>query len=153
MRLTEEGLNLRVKNLRSGGEWLRHGTMTWSNRLGAVARMHVRIVEYLEEAEVILNYTANGEPIEQKISCEATVQNGGGYRWWFVCPGCSRRMGVLYLPPAQRVFRCRRCYGLRYRSQQRDLDFLLKPMAAAAGVPRRIARKYLEEAQGILQSV
>jgi hypothetical protein len=42
-------------------------------------------------------------------------------------------------------FRCRKCYKLRYPSQEKDLDFLLKPLAAAAGVSKRTARKALEE--------
>ena len=53
----------------------------------------------------------------------------------------------------KRQFRYRRCYGLRYRGQQRDLDFLLELIAEAAGVPRRIARKYFEEARAVLQDV
>ena len=45
-------------------------------------------------------------------------------RFWFCCPltrsarGCGRRVGRLYLPPNQRVFRCRHCYYLTYRTAQ-----------------------------------
>ena len=41
----------------------------------------------------------------------------GGKRYWFLC-GCGRRAARLYLPPGQRVFRCRDCYNLTYRSAQ-----------------------------------
>jgi hypothetical protein len=141
MLLTEGALQLRVENLRSAGQWHRAGALKWSNDRSVA----FRIVEYLHEAEVVLNYRANGRSMEQKIGCEPTEQFRGGRRWRFLCPGCRRRMDVLYLPPGRSEFRCRGCYGLRYRSQQRDLDFLLKPLATAAGVPRRIARKYLYE--------
>jgi hypothetical protein len=146
MLLTEGGLQLRVENLRHKGQWHRAGSLIWSNNRGPSAGVDFKVAEYLHEAEVVLTYRANGRPMEQKIACEPTEQYPSGRRWWFLCPGCNRRMGVLYLSPGRSAFRCRGCYGLRYRSQQRDLDFLLKPLAAAAGVPRRIARKYLYEA-------
>ena len=41
----------------------------------------------------------------------------GGVRFWFVCPGCSRRVGVLYLAPGHDRFRCRYCLRLAYESQ------------------------------------
>lgn len=47
-----------------------------------------------------------------------------GKRYWFLCPighygdVCGRRVGVLYLPPGQREFGCRRCYDLTYKSCQ-----------------------------------
>jgi hypothetical protein len=149
MSLTEGGHQLRVEKLRHKDQWHRAGSLTWSNDRGRCAGVNFKVAEYLHEAEVVLTYRANGRPMEQKIVCEPTDQFRGGRRWWFLCPGCSRRMGVLYLAPGRTEFRCRGCYGLRYRSQQRDLDFLLKPIAAAAGVPRRIARKYLFEANSL----
>ncbi len=54
--------------------------------------------------------------------------------------------GVLHLPvsPGYTEFLCRKCYGLYYRSQMCDLDFILRPLAAEAYVPKRIARRFLE---------
>jgi hypothetical protein len=150
MLQTEGGLKIRPENLRHSGKWHKAGTITWSKRRRASARISFRVVEYLYEAEVILNFTVNGETMEQKIESVSTVQHDGGRRWWFLCSGCGRRMGVLYLPPGRTDFRCRGCYRLRYRSQQKELDFLLKPLAAELGVPKRVARRYLEEAQGVI---
>lgn len=42
----------------------------------------------------------------------------GGKRFWFLC-GCGKRVERLYLSPGRRVFRCRHCYNLTYRSAQR----------------------------------
>jgi hypothetical protein len=39
----------------------------------------------------------------------------GGFRRWLGCPGCGRRCRSLYYGEA--VLRCRRCLGLKYRSQ------------------------------------
>lgn len=38
----------------------------------------------------------------------------GGERVWFLCPACSRRIGVLYRPPLKPVFLCRHCHDLTY---------------------------------------
>ena len=141
MRRTEEALHFSVENLRSGGKWLRAGVMSWGDR----ASVGFRVIEYCDEAEVFLDYTVNGVPVQQKIPSLTTRQRVGR-RWWLLCPGCSRRMGVLYLPPGAKEFRCRHCYGLRYESQEHDQDFLLFPIMAATGAPKRIARRALREA-------
>lgn len=56
----------------------------------------------------------------------------GGKRFWFVC-GCGRRVGRLYLPPGQGVFRCRHCHSLTYKSaqthDQRLSDLAKNPVA------------------------
>ena len=143
MREAETALQLRVGKLRAKGRWLRSGTMSWAGPQRA--SIAFRVIEYRREAEVVLGYQVNDRQVQQKISCETTYQRVGR-RWWFLCPGCGRRMGVLYLPPGRMDFRCRDCYRIRYRSQEKDLDFILRPIMVATGVPRRIARRLLQEA-------
>lgn len=41
-----------------------------------------------------------------------------GKRFWFSCPLCKRRVGVLLKRPASPVLGCRRCLGLRYRKSR-----------------------------------
>jgi hypothetical protein len=53
----------------------------------------------------------------QSIRLTRTRPHLGGERYWFLCD-CARRAGRIYLPPGQRIFRCRRCYYLTYRSAQ-----------------------------------
>jgi hypothetical protein len=53
----------------------------------------------------------------QTIRLAVTYPHFGGDRFWFICE-CSMRAGRLYLPPGKRVFRCRDCYELTYRSSQ-----------------------------------
>src|SRR4051794_24279757 len=44
----------------------------------------------------------------------ATVPPFGGRRWWYLCPRCRRRCGVLFLAnPDEPVF-CRTCRPVRY---------------------------------------
>lgn len=56
--------------------------------------------------------------VEQQLIPVGTVRpHLGGKRFWFQC-GCGKRVGRLYMPPGQQVFRCRHCYNLTYRSAQ-----------------------------------
>ena len=45
----------------------------------------------------------------------------GGYRVWFLCPDCGRRVALLYLPISGRA-RCRRCLNLDYDSQRESKE-------------------------------
>lgn len=42
----------------------------------------------------------------------------GGKRFWFKCPTCAHRVGVLYQHPLSRTVGCRKCLGLKYRQQR-----------------------------------
>ena len=53
----------------------------------------------------------------QTVRLAVTQPHFGGERFWFICE-CGRRVGRLYLPHEQTIFRCRQCYELTYRSAQ-----------------------------------
>lgn len=53
----------------------------------------------------------------QEVEIVSTPGNLGGRLRWFVCPGCGRRAGKLYLPKEDTVFLCWRCHRLEYRQQ------------------------------------
>lgn len=42
----------------------------------------------------------------------------GGRRYWFLCPICQRKRGVLYLNPINRIMQCRKCLGMSYWQQR-----------------------------------
>ncbi len=54
---------------------------------------------------------------EQTIPVTTVRPHLGGTRFWFLC-ACGKPAGRLYLPPGQRIFRCRHCCNLTYRSAQ-----------------------------------
>ena len=56
--------------------------------------------------------------IEQCILFEFTPCHFGGYRTWFQCPGCRKRVGVLC--GYGELFLCRHCYRLPYRSKSEN---------------------------------
>lgn len=51
------------------------------------------------------------------ISVEKNSCNYGGFRYFFKCPLCHKRMRFLYLV-AQSIFLCRSCLNLGYNSQR-----------------------------------
>jgi hypothetical protein len=55
------------------------------------------------------------EDIEQVINFDRTPCNYGGYRLWFLCSHCSKRVAVIYI--AGKYFLCRHCHNLAYDSQ------------------------------------
>lgn len=71
----------------------------------------------------------------QSVQLSYSRCNYGGIRYWFLCPGCDRRVGVLYRKPLEETFFCRTCQSLtyqliKYRRSQHEL--LMKVLHRAA---------------------
>ncbi len=58
-------------------------------------------------------------------------------QYWFLCPRCHRRCGVLYLPPQQAELRCRQCWDLHYHSQQTTKNQRARERRYGMRVPQR----------------
>lgn len=84
-----------------------------------------------------LRFVRDGKPFNQSIWLTWAPCYFGGRRCWFLCPGCGRRVGRVYLPCTmylmgsdyrERVhaFSCRSCYSLTYlQRQNRDAYWTL----------------------------
>ena len=57
------------------------------------------------------------ERVSYFVRSVGTVLPSGGYRPWWLCPDCGKRVDSLYLPVGRERLGCRRCCGLSYRSQ------------------------------------
>ncbi len=81
-------------------------------------------------------FIVNGE----QITVTATSCNYGGSRYWWQCPKCGRRVGVLYF---NQSYQCRHCIGANYSIQlQQPIDRLFKRVAVIRerlGWPQGIA--------------
>ena len=53
----------------------------------------------------------------QEVDITSTVGNFGGFVYWFVCPGCKKRVKKVYLFQNENIFICRNCNHLAYRTQ------------------------------------
>lgn len=65
-----------------------------------------------------------GVPIDvsiglQRVNLTSTACHFGGKRYWFLCPACSKRIGVLYRPYYAKDYFCRHCHRLTYELRQR----------------------------------
>jgi len=90
-------------------------TITWSRGGEKTGSIQVKA----EQRGLRLSYRTRDwggewEPIEELIPFSYSATNFDGRRRWFRCPSCGRDCRVLY---GGKVYRCRRCYGLKYQSQ------------------------------------
>ena len=77
-----------------------------------------------DDSFAILIYTLidrDGKRIDYDyaVSLVTTPCNFGGARYWFGCPTCGRRVGVLYRAPGDVYFICRHCSNPAYNSRNR----------------------------------
>ena len=122
-RCTDDMLALDVRKIHRAGrlEPGSHFSWQWSWAGGKTASISIRA----EFGRVFLDYRnrsanhAGGEwePMKYAVGLDWTACAYGGARVWWRCPGagCGRRVAVLY---GGRVFACRHCHGLAYRSQR-----------------------------------
>lgn len=61
---------------------------------------------------------AQFEMLNENVLIMTSKTGKGGIRFWFMCPQCRRRVGVLLKHPLQNVLGCRDCLGLKYRAQR-----------------------------------
>lgn len=104
--------------------WKRQGLLSegkrnryWHNDDGKVVQS---ISVETQPSRFVLRYCATeaggkSEEIEDPISLDQTNGGPGWKRPWFLCPGCDRRVAILY---QRKYFRCRHCLGLVYPSQK-----------------------------------
>ena len=98
-------------------QWTRNGEVTGS--IGLRVEADRVFLDYLNQ-----NRHHNGggwESMNYTVRLDWTACGFGGRRVWWRCPavGCGRRVAVLH---GGRVFACRHCNRLAYRSQREAVD-------------------------------
>lgn len=63
---------------------------------------------------LVASYDHNGKAYRYNIELLKTPCNYGGYRYWWSCPQCCKRVGVLYCAG---IYVCRHCIGANYQTQ------------------------------------
>ncbi len=53
-----------------------------------------------------------------KIGLATTETGFGGVRYWFICPGCGKRIGVILIHPMTGKIGCRKCIEVEYRGKR-----------------------------------
>ena len=91
-------------------------TLSWSNNTGEnTGSIGIEV----RDEYIILKYTNTNsdretEDIEEKVAISKQSCHYGGFRKYLICPGCGKRVVVLY---GGKFFRCRHCYDFCYSSQ------------------------------------
>ena len=125
----EQCLRLTVSNLRDSGVISgKANDVVYSWKTGEaetdVATVRVRVASHSStQITVRLAYTVqlDGKSHEVKESVHlAKAAQDNGAKWWIKCPAhvdgvaCSRKVGILYLPPGEQFFACKHCHDLAY---------------------------------------
>ena len=144
-RTTEECLTLPMEIMRERIHLYASGTLSWPAANEVKCSVGYSVQWSGSTPVIVLEYAhADGERVRLPVSLLTTQTQFGGFRWWFECPlngsGCNRRVGRLYLPPKARLFGCRRCHRLSYRSSQ--TAHIDERMFIQSGVPADLARAY-----------
>lgn len=117
-RTTGNFLRLDIRTLKRDGMLTpgRTSRVHWTHRGNLVGEFAV----YAEVHRLFITTSSeasNGqrEAKEYPVQIERTACHLGGQRVWFWCPGCGRRVAVLY---GHEVFACRHCRNLAYACQR-----------------------------------
>lgn len=94
----------------------------------------------------------------QEVDITSTIGNFGGFVYWFLCPGCKRRVKKLHLFQNENIFMCRHCHHLAYRTQNlRDFrkTKYIKEIKKEDIFKKRIKKRMdiLKELEKLLQKV
>ena len=96
----------------------------WTRRDGSISSSVSVDLIWTPTSQLTLRYTPRGaaQEVTNTVKLQATPCNYGGERWWFTCPTCKRRVGVLFYRRAVLIhgaeWACRHCHNLTYTSAQ-----------------------------------
>jgi hypothetical protein len=122
--VVEESCGLKMPYLRKRGllSGQATGWITWTSSMtgketAAFLEVNVTDDPHIRIAYSLTERKGNKADFDCEASLVTTDCNFGGVRYWFGCPDCGERVGVLYLAPRDVRFRCRYCDNLSYRSR------------------------------------
>lgn len=61
---------------------------------------------------------ANAEILGVQIKLTTSKTRFGGERFWFVCPICNKKVGLIYKHSSLNLIGCRICLNLKYANQR-----------------------------------
>ncbi len=97
---------------------------TWMNsrtgkKTSIIVGVYITDDPYVRFVYSVTDREGNKTDYDYEVSLVTTPCNFGGVRYWFGCPLCGRRVGVLYMAPGDTKFYCRHCNNLSYHSRNR----------------------------------
>ena len=93
-------------------------TSSWTEKKTTVGvEVDMEEIPYIRLRYTVTDSEGDSTDYDDQVFLASTPCHFGGVRWWFTCPSCGRRVGILYLPSGGKLFRCRHCYDLSYQSR------------------------------------
>lgn len=93
----------------------------FGNRLLVEDCQKVSVIDLLKDYKRQLKRTilrSQFEMLNENILITTSRTGNDGLRFWFACPRCRRRVGVLLKHPIQQELGCRKCLGITYKKQR-----------------------------------
>ena len=123
----DESCRLKMSYLKQRGMLTKEESaerISWTSSMTGKTTTIIVGVYLTDDPFAILMYSVtdrdgNKTDYNNEVSLVTTPCNLGGVRYWFLCPLCYSRVGVLYLPPGEVRFACRHCNNLSYWSRNR----------------------------------
>lgn len=111
LRLNAHKIMTHVPNASRWRSTWRWQWRTWQGQQTSAIDIDVTVGE-----RALLTYNWQGQPVQPYTVAVATTRPPfGGVRYWWLCPRCGRRVADLY---GGKLFLCRQCHGLTYRTAQ-----------------------------------
>lgn len=148
----EECLRLTVHDLKRlgllDGQGVTSGSIEWSHvGTGRILGRAFYSIAYRHDRALSLTIEHAGEPFSRRVRFVTSAMPTNAERPWFACPKCSRRVGVLYVPPGYASLACRLCLRLTYRSsnQSHAFDRMFARLGAELGMDPDDVRNLLSD--------
>ena len=117
---THDAMPLDIRKLTRKGLLVPGNSLSykWSVNDQQVAGISIR-VEFNYGLMLSYRVKSTGEVVEQLVQTQTSPCHLGGQRRWFTCPGCNKKVAMLYAPG--KYFACRQCGGLAYATQKEGI--------------------------------
>ena len=106
------------------------GKLATTSSLSDYPKMTITSVKHRlgQHAKAIrLDYSFRGKSYGYDVGITTSSCHYGNYRYWFNCPNCNKRVGVLYCAG---LYVCRHCIGANYATQlMQPIDKLFRKVA------------------------
>ena len=129
------------------------GKLATAHSLSDYPKMTITSVKHRlgQHAKAIrLDYSFRGKSYGYDVGITTSSCHYGNYRYWFNCPNCNKRVGVLYCAG---VYVCRHCIGANYATQlMQPIDKLFRKVAKIRhrlGWPQGIANGHGSRPKGM----
>lgn len=81
----------------------------------------IKMTDFIKKTKVLLKETLLQSSLQAdgyNLLLTKSTTGFGGTRYWFSCPICHERSGVLYKHPLSQRLGCRKCLQLDYRKRR-----------------------------------